>query len=67
MLEGEWTFVQETSPHIPGGQNVVIEKFCIIVSRMLEEIGKRLLFEINEVLSGLQPTVEDSIAKYVHI
>ncbi|GLV40965.1 Mekk1 [Carabus blaptoides fortunei] len=63
LLEGEWTFVQEASPHIPGGQNLVIEKFCIIVSHMLEEIGKRLLFEINEVLSGLQPTVEESIAK----
>lgn len=57
-LEEEWAFVQETSPHIPDGQNLSQDKFCIIVSAMLEGIGVQLISRIDELLSSIKPTTE---------
>lgn len=64
LIEEEWSFVQETAPHIPGGQKLASEKFCIIVSAMLNEIGERLLSQVEELITNLQPSIEeDSNAK----
>lgn len=69
LIEEEWSFIQEQSPQIPGGQKLASEKFCVIVSAMLNEIGERLVSQIDELLAGLQPSIsmeDDRDAKYTY-
>lgn len=55
LLDEEWAFCQETSPYIPDGKKLASNKFCIIVSTMLQGIGEQLLSSIDDIVSTLQP------------
>lgn len=63
LLEEEWSFCQDTAPFIPDGQTLSSNKFCIIVSTMLQGIGDQLLSRIDELVSSLQPNQEDNNPK----
>lgn len=63
LLDDEWSFCQDTSRHIPEGQKLSCNKFCIIVSAMLRGIGEQLLSRIDELVSSLQPNQEDNNTK----
>lgn len=63
LLDEEWSFCQETSPYIPEGRKLASNKFCIIVSTMLQGIGEQLLSSIDDIVADLQPNQEENNIK----
>ena len=50
LLEEEWNFIKQTCPHIPDGESVSGNTFCLMACGMLKAIGDFLNTEIDEVV-----------------
>lgn len=48
-LEEEWKFTKLTCPMINGEHSVAAKKFCEIIQKLLESIGRQLTEKVNEM------------------
>ncbi|KAG8232698.1 hypothetical protein J437_LFUL014716, partial [Ladona fulva] len=53
LLEEEWSFVKATCPHIPGGEALAANMFCLLATDMLRTIGKYLNSEIDDLIQSM--------------
>ena len=64
-LEDEWKFTKLTCPMIHGEHSVAAKKFCEIIQKLLETIGKTLTVKVSEMerfSMEIPPSVEEKVA-----
>ncbi|RWS06909.1 mitogen-activated protein kinase kinase kinase 4-like protein [Dinothrombium tinctorium] len=56
-LEEEWSFVRHFCLHIPGGEALAANKFCLMASDLLTSIGDFIQTEIDESFSVFNQSI----------